>query len=85
MTSGGVTGIPCPERCCESLISPSYAKRCLSEWEVMRMAEREESRNERVALSAKAVLRCNCGRPGSVGTITEEDVGNGSWPVQVVP
>ena len=38
------------------------------------MAEREESRNQRVALAAKATLRCAC---GSVGIITEEDVGNG--------
>ena len=38
------------------------------------MSEREESRNQRVALVAKATLRCAC---GSVGIITEEDVGNG--------
>jgi hypothetical protein len=39
------------------------------------MERREEQRNQRVAMAAKAALHCVC---GAVAIITEEDMGNGT-------
>mmetsp|Transcript_17079 Transcript_17079/g.37225 ORF Transcript_17079/g.37225 Transcript_17079/m.37225 type:complete len:401 (+) Transcript_17079:283-1485(+) len=72
--SGPIQSIACPVPGCRSLFSTADAKSILSDWDLLMIEHREESRNRRVALAAKAVLHCEC---GAVGIITEEDVGNG--------
>jgi hypothetical protein len=68
---GSHTNIPCVEQKCASFVLPAHCKGCLSDWEILRMNDREEARNKRVCLAAKAVLHCKC---GVVAVI--EEVGN---------
>ncbi|KAL7580244.1 hypothetical protein ACA910_012982 [Epithemia clementina (nom. ined.)] len=56
-----LTGVQCPDPSCQSLFSIDDVRRCLSEWDQARIAEREEEVNIRVALASKTVLDCKCG------------------------
>jgi len=58
---GSHTNVPCADQKCTSFIPPALCKSCLSDWEILRMDDREEARNHRVCLAAKAVLSCKCG------------------------
>ena len=51
VTSGGVTGIKCPDPSCKSFFPPSTVRDNLSTWEVLRMDDPEENRNRSVALA----------------------------------
>ena len=59
---------------CGALFSVASARSGLGKLDLLAMEEREAGRNQRVALAAKAVLRCAC---GGVGIVLEEDIGNG--------
>jgi len=74
VSSGGLDGIPCADPGCKQPFPVSVARAHLSAWDRLRIDERETDRNQRVALAAKAVLNCAC---GTVGIVTDDDVGNG--------
>ena len=72
--SGDITGMPCADTSCDALFATPTVRANVSSWDVLRMKDRETERNTKVALAAKAVLKCTC---GSVGIVTESDVGDG--------
>ena len=72
--SGPIQSMSCPMPKCNSLFATHDVKSTLSEWDVLMITHREDSRNRRVALAAKAMLHCEC---GTVAIITEEDMGDG--------
>ena len=74
LQKGSSVSIPCAIPNCESLYSAASARSGLGALDLLCMEEREAARNQRVALAAKAVLRCVC---GEVGVVMEEDIGNG--------
>ena len=72
--SGDITSMPCADTSCEALFATPTVRANVSSWDVLRMKDRETERNTKVALAAKAVLKCTC---GSVGIVPESDVGDG--------
>lgn len=72
--SGPIQTMTCPLPSCKSLFATGDIKSTLSEWDVLMIEHREESRDRRVAMAAKAMLHCEC---GVVAVITEEDMGDG--------
>lgn len=72
--SGDHTAVPCCDPGCGALYAGSIAARGLGPLDILTMGEREAARNRRVALAAKAVLRCVC---GTVGVVLEEDLNDG--------
>ncbi|CAB9508959.1 Probable E3 ubiquitin-protein ligase [Seminavis robusta] len=72
--AGDIAGMPCANANCSATFATPTVRANLSQWDILRMEDRENERNKRVALAAKAVLRCPC---GGVGIVTEEDVGDG--------
>jgi hypothetical protein len=70
--TGGITSVPCANPSCKALFPAATVRTNLSDWDQMRRKEREEDRNSKVALAAKAVLSCLC---GAVGVI-EDDGGH---------
>lgn len=72
--AGDVAGMPCADANCQATFSTPTVKANLSKWELLRQRDREQERNQKVALAAKSVLNCTC---GAVGIVTEEDVGDG--------
>jgi hypothetical protein len=72
--SGPVQSMSCPMPDCKSLFATHDIKSILSKYDILNIEHRENSRDRRVALAAKAMLHCEC---GMVAIITEEDMGNG--------
>lgn len=72
--AGDITGMPCADVACESMFATPTVRSNVSSWDALRMEARETERNTKVALAAKAVLKCTC---GSIGIVTDTDVGDG--------
>lgn len=70
---GGIADVPCADPSCKAKYPMATIEANLSEWDKLRMQEREDARNTKVALAAKAVLSCQC---GAVGIIEENDTGD---------
>jgi hypothetical protein len=64
--TGGITSVPCVHPSCKALFPAATVRTNLSDWDQMRREEREEDRNSKVALAAKAVLSCLCGAVGII-------------------
>jgi hypothetical protein len=75
--SGDIAGLPCADVDCNSAFATPVVRENLSAWEVLRMQDRETDRNTRVALAAKAVLKCPC---GAIGIVSDKDIGDGCIP-----
>jgi ariadne-1 len=69
--AGDHTSITCCVPQCGALFATDAAASGLGDLDRLKMAERENARNQKVALAAKAVLRCAC---GTVGVVLEEDM-----------
>lgn len=74
LESGAIQSIPCAIPSCKSLFATHDIKSVLSDFDILKIEHREDSRDRRVALAAKAILHCEC---GVVAIVTEEDLGNG--------
>ena len=72
--AGDVTGMPCADANCPAMFATPTVRENVSSWDALRMEDRETERNTKVALAAKAVLKCTC---GSVGVVTDTDIGDG--------
>jgi len=72
--SGDASGISCADVLCEAHFATPIVRANLSSWEILRMEDRETERNTKVALAAKAVLKCPC---GAIAVVPEKDVGDG--------
>ncbi|KAL9186727.1 hypothetical protein ACHAXT_005965 [Thalassiosira profunda] len=72
--SGAVSGMECPMPNCNALFATHDIKSTLSDWDILTIERREDSRDRRVAMAAKAMLHCEC---GMVAVVTEEDMGDG--------
>jgi hypothetical protein len=75
LQSGSVSSTRCPDPSCTALFATADARSALSSWDALEIERREEERNRRVAMAAKATLHCVC---GVVAIVTEEDMGNGT-------
>ena len=69
--AGDHTSITCCVPQCGAIFTTDAAVSGLGDLDLLKMAERETARNQKVALAAKAVLRCAC---GTVGVVMEEDM-----------
>eukprot|EP00122_Pirum_gemmata_P014008 Pgem_evm1s13049 len=67
-----LNSVQCPS--CPAFFNVYDVRNNISEWDAAKFDNREETRNKKVALAAKAVLYCEC---GNVAVISEEDFGNG--------
>lgn len=74
LQSGSIQSVPCAMPDCKSLFATHDIKSVLSDFDILKIEHREESRDRRVALAAKAILHCEC---GVVAIVTEEDLGDG--------
>ena len=74
LESGPIQSITCAIPNCKALFATPDIKSVLSEYDVLRIEHREDSRDRRVAMSAKAMLHCEC---GVVAIVTDEDMGDG--------
>ena len=72
--SGPIQSMSCPMPECQALFATHDIKSVLSEYEILQIEYREDSRDRRVALAAKAMLHCEC---GIVAIVTDEDMGDG--------
>ena len=74
LESGPIQSITCAIPNCKALFATHDIKSILSEYDILRIEHREDSRDRRVAMAAKAMLHCEC---GVVAIVTEEDMGDG--------
>ena len=74
LESGPIQSITCAMPDCKALYATNDIKSILSEYDILRIEHREDSRDRRVAMCAKAMLHCEC---GVVAIITKEDMGDG--------
>jgi hypothetical protein len=74
LESGPIQSIKCAMPDCKALFATHDIKSILSEYDILKIEHREESRDRRVAMAAKAMLHCEC---GVVAIVTEEDMGDG--------
>eukprot|EP00956_Cyclotella_meneghiniana_P025600 scaffold53671_cov65-Cyclotella_meneghiniana.AAC.1 len=74
LESGRLESIKCPLPNCKSLFATQDVKAVLSKYDILKIEHREDSRDRRVALAAKAILHCEC---GVVAIVTDEDLGDG--------
>lgn len=74
LESGRLESIKCPLPNCKSLFATQDIKAVLSKYDILKIEHREDSRDRRVALAAKAILHCEC---GVVAIVTDEDLGDG--------
>ncbi|KAL7536889.1 hypothetical protein ACHAWF_005594 [Thalassiosira exigua] len=72
--SGPIQSMVCPMPSCKSLFATDDIRSTLSRYDILMIEHREEGRDRRVALAAKAMLHCEC---GTVAIVTEEDMGDG--------
>jgi len=74
LESGPIQSITCAIPDCKALFATHDIKSILSDYDILRIEHREDSRDRRVAMAAKAMLHCEC---GVVAIVTEEDMGDG--------
>jgi hypothetical protein len=74
LESGPIQSIKCAMPDCKALFATHDIKSILSEYDILKIEHREECRDRRVAMAAKAMLHCEC---GVVAIVTEEDMGDG--------
>jgi len=74
LESGPIQSITCAIPNCKALFATHDIKSILSEYDMLRIEHREDSRDRRVAMAAKAMLHCEC---GVVAIVKEEDMGDG--------
>jgi len=74
LESGPIQSITCAIPNCKALFATHDIKSILSEYDILRIEHREDSRDRSVAMAAKAMLHCEC---GVVAIVTEEDMGDG--------
>ena len=72
--SGGIAGMPCADPTCPATFATPTVQSNVSKWEILRMKDREDEINTKVALAAKSVLKCTC---GAVAIVMEDDIGDG--------
>ena len=72
--SGPVQSMCCPMPSCQSLFATHDVQSTLSDWDILMIENREDSRDRRVAMVGKAILHCEC---GVVAIIAENDMGDG--------
>jgi len=74
LESGPIQSITCAIPDCKALFGTHDIKSILSEYDILRIEHREDSRDRRVAMAAKAMLHCEC---GVVAVVADEDMGDG--------
>jgi hypothetical protein len=74
LQSGSIQSVPCAIPDCRSLFATHDIKSVLSDFDILKIEHREESRDRRVALAAKAILHSEC---GLLAIVTEDDLGDG--------
>ena len=72
--SGPIQTMCCPLPNCKSSFTTLDIQMILSDWDILMISNREDSRDRRVAMAGKAILHCEC---GVVAIIAEQDMGDG--------